>query len=368
MVFRVRSVLSRLLCVTAAMVLVAGCEVVDKTLLPAATGSFGAGSSVGDAPIPADASQLVVPLGTSSFAAPGVFDFQPTGTVVSDQIRQLREQLIVIQEQLGDQNGRLQALRSEARAASNRYAGLFVAADLGLRGGVSPGDPALRQQWQQAQGELEAVSTAVAQVGSLQNEVYNTAVATDALLDGTAASFKLRGFVENDQRQLIVLQGEAQQTAGLLQRMLNEMQQDVASSNGYLAQQRANLAVLSTGIDQGKAVGAASAANPAARGIALVGTRQPLIVIRFDRPDVDYEAIVYEALSEALARRPNAVFDLVGLAPSAVAVSGQTAGAGDYVAQVYRSMIRMGVPPDRLSLSATTSGQLQFYEVHVYVL
>ena len=356
---RDRSVLRRALCVTAALLLLAGCEFVDTKLLPAATGEFHGSQS--SAP---DTSQLVVPLGTSSFAPPGVFDFQPTGSVVSDQIRQLREQLIDIQSELDGENTRLQSFRTEARTASNRYASLSIGIDLRLREGASPGDAELRQQWQDAQAELGNVEEAVGKIDALQAQVYDTAVATDVLLDSVAASYKLRGAVDDDQRQLAVLQGEAEQTNGLIQRMVNEMRQDVTSANGYLAQQNSNLAALSTGIDQGKAVGTvAAAADATARGVALVGTRQPLIVIRFDRPNVDYEAVVYSTMSEALARRPDAIFDLVGLAPA-----GAMTRNDDYVGRVYRSLIKMGVPPERLSLSATSSGQIQVDEVHIYVL
>jgi major membrane immunogen (membrane-anchored lipoprotein) len=360
---RDESVLRRALFVAAALVLLTGCEFVDQALLPAATGEFQGRQSDF-----ADTSQLVVPLGTSSFAAPGVFDYRPTGTAVSEQIRQLRGQLIDIQDELDGENARLQSLRSEARTASNRYASLATGIDLRLREGAAPGDPELERQWQRAQEEMENVSGAVASIDALQNEVYETAVANDVLLDGIIASFKLRGFVDDDQRQLIVLQGEAEQTAGLIRRMLNEMQQDVTSASGYLAQQRSNLAALSTGIDEGRAVGTTSAADATARGVALVGTRQPLVVIRFDRPDVDYEAIIYSAMSEALARRPNAVFDLVGLAPAAAVASGDANRSGAYVGRVYRSLINMGLPPERMSLSATSSDQVQYDEVHIYVL
>jgi hypothetical protein len=69
-----------------------------------------------------------------------------------------------------------------------------------------------------------------------------------------------------------------------------------------------------------------------------------------------------------LARRPDAVFDLVGLAPATAVASGGADRSGDYVGRVYRSLIKMGMPPERLSLSAASSGRIQVYEVHVYVL
>ncbi|NIR46586.1 MAG: hypothetical protein GWM93_14615, partial [Gemmatimonadetes bacterium] len=41
---------------------------------------------------------------------------------------------------------------------------------------------------------------------------------------------------------------------------------------------------------------------------AQVAQQRPLVVIRFDRKDVDYEQALYTAVSRALERRPNATF------------------------------------------------------------
>src|SRR3546814_4145350 len=38
--------------------------------------------------------------------------------------------------------------------------------------------------------------------------------------------------------------------------------------------------------------------------------------LRFDRPDVEYQQALYTAVNRALERRPQAVFDLVAVAPS----------------------------------------------------
>src|SRR3546814_19850362 len=56
----------------------------------------------------------------------------------------------------------------------------------------------------------------------------------------------------------------------------------------------------------------ATAAPPRGQ-IVPTGTagRRPLVVIRFDRPDVPYEDPLFTAVTEALNRRPNAAFDLV---------------------------------------------------------
>src|SRR3546814_11917726 len=60
----------------------------------------------------------------------------------------------------------------------------------------------------------------------------------------------------------------------------------------------------------------ATAAPPRGQ-IVPTGTagRRPLVVIRFDRPDVPYEAPLFTAVPEALNRRPNAAFHLASVVP-----------------------------------------------------
>lgn len=104
---------------------------------------------------------------------------------------------------------------------------------------------------------------------------------------------------------------------------------------------------------------------PAGGGAALVGRAQPLAVIRFGAGPVDYEDALYGALRGALERRPAAAFDLVAVMPE-VGRPGQTAFAGQ-LERVFLALTGMGLPVERLSLSALTVSGLQATEVHVYV-
>jgi hypothetical protein len=93
-------------------------------------------------------------------------------------------------------------------------------------------------------------------------------------------------------------------------------------------------------------------------------------VIRFDRPNVQYEQPLFEAVSRALDRRPSAGFDIVAVAPSGGSPSDvalNTSAARRDAETVLRSLTNMGLPPERVSLSATTSQSAQSPEVHVYV-
>ena len=79
---------------------------------------------------------------------------------------------------------------------------------------------------------------------------------------------------------------------------------------------------------------------------------------------------LYTAINRALARRPQAGFDLVAVAPSAgnAAQSAAAANAARRNAEnVLRSLTSMGLPASRVTLSAGTSNDARTNEVHIYV-
>jgi hypothetical protein len=94
------------------------------------------------------------------------------------------------------------------------------------------------------------------------------------------------------------------------------------------------------------------------------------MVIRFDRPNVTYEQALYTAVSQALERRPSATFDVVAVAPAggnAGQVALSTSASKRNAENVVRSLTNMGLPADRISLSATSNASTQANEVQVYV-
>ena len=109
---------------------------------------------------------------------------------------------------------------------------------------------------------------------------------------------------------------------------------------------------------------------PSGGGASLVGQRQPLAIIRFDRPNVNYEAALFTVVYTALEKRPNAAFDLVAIAPALSDPAKnalETSKSRRNAEVVLRSLVNMGLPADRVSLSATSSVEAQVNEVHVYV-
>jgi hypothetical protein len=109
---------------------------------------------------------------------------------------------------------------------------------------------------------------------------------------------------------------------------------------------------------------------PSAAEPADAGDRRPLVIIRFYRPNVHYEEALYVAVSRALARRSDVVFDLVAVAPQLDDLAQMTLhsdASKRNADSVFRSLTSMGVPAERVSLSATTNAGVQGDEILLYV-
>ncbi|MEQ9448373.1 MAG: hypothetical protein RLN70_05610, partial [Rhodospirillaceae bacterium] len=138
-----------------------------------------------------------------------------------------------------------------------------------------------------------------------------------------------------------------------------------------VTEERTSLVQLAADINTGRsyvatAPRAASAAAPRPAATvtpASLSQRRPLVVIRFDSQDVAYEPALYNALSSALERRPNAIFDLVAVSPE----GGSPADARRNAESVFQSMTNMGLPAERVAMAAMGSTSASTPEVHIYV-
>ncbi|MGH6945706.1 MAG: hypothetical protein ACREDZ_00110 [Kiloniellales bacterium] len=326
-------------------------------------------------PAPPDAGPR---LGTTVFETPEITPGQPTGTVVGQKVQELRAELERMQARMGVHNQQLQTERRNARTSAGAYHSLVGAINTRLQVGSTPGNPELVAAWSKAQEELNEVGGSISRLNTLANEASATSALATFLLDSTHATLELRGAVEEDHRQLAVLEDEVNKTLVVVDRLLNEVSEDVARAQNYYITERSNLTAMQVAIDSGEFIGGSLASRaygvpvppPAGGGASLVGQRQPLVVIRFERDRIEYEQALFNAISKALERRPNAGFDLVGVAPgegSQAEVSMATNKSRRYAEEVLRSLTTMGLPADRVTLSATSTAKAEVNEVHVYV-
>ncbi len=194
------------------------------------------------------------------------------------------------------------------------------------------------------------------------------------LLESVRAAYNLSGAVEEDHRQLAILEDEVNRTVILIDRLLTEINGDAQRQTAHIARERQNLNTLALAIKNGEAYGGNLSVIADARASAPIASAtapppasaggRPLVVIRFDRPTIEYEQPLYRAISEALERRPGATFEVEAAAPAS---AGSPLSARRHADRVTRTLIEMGLPRDRIFVSERLAADARADEVRIYV-
>ena len=327
------------------------------------------GESVGGSPTAGGAPVAASPLaprreGTQlALAVPAGMD---TGTFVGQKVRAIRGDMERLSDSINQHNAELQRARAALAGDASAYFTMTGGINSRLQVGTTPGNPELVAQFGQAQNQLDRMAGDVGQLNALSSGVSSDLALAAYAIQEIRAAFALQGAVDEDHRQLNALQAQANSDVVVIQQLTQAVTDDLTRQNGYINNERRNLATLSLSIKNGELYGQSFAArSPTA--LAAAGTtpayaaaaptsvreRRPLVTIRFDRPDVPYEQALYTAVSRALERRPSAVFDLVAVSPSAGSAAQVSIGADQAkrnAENVMRALSKMGLPADRVAL------------------
>lgn len=304
---------------------------------------------------------------------------QPTGTFVGKKVEAMNQDLGKLQSAVGRLDTRLAEIRGDTADATQRYLTTLAAMNSKLQVGTTPGNPVLVQQWNEAQQQLKRIEANISKMNNLSNDAGAEASVAGYLLDSVRATFTLSGAVDEDHVQLRELEDEVNQSVVTIDRLLNELSDDLNRQTSHLSSERRNLTAMSISIKNGERYGsslmnralaqAEVKASMAARR-PLSPDSRPLVVIRFDRPNVEYEQALYDAVSRALDRKPETAFDLVAVHPktgSTAQVILNSSAARRNAESVLRTLIDMGLPATRVNMTSTPSASAQSNEVRVYV-
>ncbi len=322
-------------------------------------------------------------------------EIQPTDTFVGQKVAQFSQELQELKSNLGSHNERLQQLRQQARERAQSYQDRIARITARLQTGTTPGNPELVELWEAAQSDLEQMQEHISALNTLSNQVSGDAALAAYLLDSVRAAYALSGAVEQDHEHLELLEDEVNRTVVRIERLASQVSEDVNRNNRYLQNERSNLRTLSLSVSRGELLGGSAgqfaldgqaAESPTAQQQAAAGQApsarrfgepqldqrvadQPLVRIRFEDPTVDFAQPLYDAVSQALDRRPQANFELVAVAPDREQV-GQASLARSQTRQhaerVRRTLIDMGMPQERLVMTETRGDGIQSPEVQVY--
>jgi hypothetical protein len=336
--------------------------------------------SLGAPSAPAEYPTRPLQLGTADFKVPGVTPGKNTGTFVGQKVTELRAELNRMQGKVSKSNGDLQKARSKTVGNSERYHNSVGSINAQLRVGITPGNPILVEQFNQALTLLNQIDVEIANMKVLASQVFGDYALTKFIAEKTRAAFQLSGAVDDDHRQLAILEDEVNRTVVLIDRLKKALNEDIQHQTKYVATERLNLNALSSSIKTDQTLGAKlpkpalnatkSAALKQQRTSRSTLGRRPLLVIRFDRPDVAYDQALFSAVSRAVEGRPNATFEVMAVAPSsggAARIALNTNKARRSAESVLRSLQRMGMPAKRVGVSAHTSQIAETVQIHLYL-
>lgn len=305
-----------------------------------------------------------------------------SNTFVGQKVAAMRGDYGRMQGLQAEHGSQFQAIRSEVRQAGERYYATIGQVSSRLQTGTTPGNPLVTQQWNSAQSELDRLADGVGRLNNLSSAVAANASLAAFLLDQTRSSYSISGALDEDHRALAALEDEINRSTVSIDRLMAELSDEVSRQNGYVSAERRNMTALAVAIKSGQFFGSSLSTRSFNPGVNAPGSpmsptsapnlagRRPLAVIKFDRPNVPYQQQLYSAVSQAVERRPDVTFDLVAVAPNRDG-AGQAGLASTQARRnaeaVYRSLTEMGLPADRVALSAMTSSAADVNEVHLYV-
>jgi hypothetical protein len=316
-------------------------------------------------------------MGTTEFKPNKIKTATKSGTFVGQKATELRNELRNLQASVSKNNSALQSVRGKTVRDSQRYHNAVSTINSRLQVGTTPGNPILVEQFNKALSDLKKIGDDISNMNLLTTNVTADSTLAAFLSENTRAAFRLSGAIDADHQQLSILEDEVNRTVVLIDRLLKELTEDIQRQTNYVSTERSNLNTLAAAVKSGELMGSslinralsARASGPQASSRPLSG-RRPLVIIRFDRANVAYDQALYTAVSRTLEGRPNSAFELVAIAPAlggAARVALNSNKARRNAEKVMRSLLGMGLPPERITVSARTSTMAQSNEVHLYL-
>ncbi len=282
----------------------------------------------------------------------------------------LRNDLLRLQDDVAQHSSELRHLRAQIDDQTGKVDTLASGIETRLKSTNVPNDPQLLNDWNQAETQLNRTSESILRLNNISSWATTDAALASYVMQAIRSAQGDPTIGESDRRQLARLAGEADHAGVAVDQLVTETSGEIASRNLFVATAHRRLASLQSGIAAGQhAASVASLPRGAgaysAASLAAPASRRALVTIRFDRPNVAYEEELYWAMRTALERRPEVAFDIVAVSPPGA--SGANAAASERnVESVVQSLSGMGLPADRMRLSAETLADASGNEIRIY--
>lgn len=312
-------------------------------------------------------------------ARPAHASYTPVETLVTRKVADLDRDLNHLKRSTENSRERLLTLQAKSDQTAARYYDIVAAINTELQSGTTPGNPILVERWNVAHELLENLAQSAGYLNSLATDLGDEASRGGFLQDNVRAAYALSGAVKEDHQRLRALEDDVNQTIVAINRLLTSVSDEINRRSAYLRSETLNLQTLSLAIANGELYGK-NITNTLYKKVTdddtgafkgnVPSDRRPLVIIRFDRPNVNYEQALYAAVGQALDKYPSVGFDLVAVSssrgnPAEMALA--TTEARKNGEAVLRSLTQMGLPVERVNLGAASSPDVRSSEVHLFI-
>ena len=328
--------------------------------------------------------------------------YAPVDTMASGKIDEIQNEMYALQSKVANSSEQLNTLEVVGQDLAANYYAAVATINTQLQSGTTPGNPRLKGRLTLAEDALDTLSGNVADLNAIAVDIADLASVSNFLAQQARSAYGLSGSVEEDHVDLAQLEDELSNTSVAIERLLNNVNDNITRAAAYMSTERANLRTLSLAITNGDLYGKSLASRPfsmagstdimerANYAPAMGGSQagvpampntmmaipaaptqpRPLMKIRFDRPDVDYSQALYMSVNEAMQQYPNSKFELVAVSPgmgNPAKIAIESTKARRNAEKVLRNMVQMGVNTNQVKLANLTQDELQFNEVHLYI-
>jgi len=301
----------------------------------------------------------------------------PVFTYVGQRIIEMKEEFNKLDQDITLKKNNFDQLRSTGIQSAENYHSIVAAIAARLQIGTTPGNPILLDQYEKAQTELADVGAQGQTIVDVGNQIALLSTRVSYLLEQARSAKKLRGAVDEDHRNLSSFQDNLKMKSVDLVRVLEELNETVRRRDIFLAAERRRLTQLANAIAIGETFGLGLGTIKSLPVLENSEKQQrsesnvsatPIAIFRVNELE-KYQQSLFGAVSAALDKAPEATFTLVAVSSTAGNASEQAERAANVqnnVSKVMSSLISMGMPADRLSVSTLAVASIENTEIRVY--
>ena len=302
-------------------------------------------------------------------------------TYVGQRILEMQEEFNKLDANIKQGENNFEELKFNGIKSAENYHSIVAAIAARLQIGTTPGNPILLNQYEQAQTELAEVGAQGQNLVDVGNQIALFSTRVSYLLEQARSAKKLRGAVDEDHRNLSSFQDTLKRRNVDVIRTLEDLNETVRRRDIFLAAERRRLTQLANAISVGESfglglgtLGSLPAINDSEnsgqgrRSDNISVSPNPIAIFRINEQN-NYEQNLFGAISATLDKAPKSKFTLVAVSSSAGNPSEQAeraANARNDVSKLISSLISMGMPADRISVSSLSVANVENTEVRLY--